>query len=71
MRFALPRHAHVTLLLRDSDGRRVRTLAHGAFDAGEHEVAWHPRGVRAGLYTAELRTGRVVTSRMVLVEREM
>src|SRR5439155_5202981 len=34
MRFALPRHAHVTLVLRDSDGRRVRTLVHRRFDAG-------------------------------------
>ena len=71
MRFALPRRARVTLVLRDADGHRVRTLARRAFEAGEHDVVWNPRRVRAGLYMAELRTGRVVTTRLVLIERMM
>jgi hypothetical protein len=58
--FALPKAATVTLEVFDAGGRRLRTLAHGAFAAGPHELAWDGRGedgatVGAGLLFVRLR----------------
>jgi flagellar hook assembly protein FlgD len=49
----------VDLAIHSVDGRRVRTLAHGMFDAGEHVLTWEgtdDRGVpvRPGLYFVRL-----------------
>ena len=55
LRFALPIAAKVTLDVLDIEGRRVRTLADGAFEAGEHVRTWDGLGDRrqrmaAGVY---------------------
>ena len=55
LRFALPVPARVTLEVHDIEGRRVRTLADGPFDAGEHVRRWDGLGERrqriaAGVY---------------------
>ena len=59
--FDLPRDAAVSLEVFDASGRRVATLADGAWPAGRHQVHWQPvdraGGVlRAGLYFAHFRT---------------
>lgn len=71
LRFTLPRAAHATLELYDSQGRRVRTLAHGEHVAGERAVGWNGRdgsgrAVRAGVYFARL-TSEGSTRRVRLV----
>jgi hypothetical protein len=60
--FALPLASAVTLEVYDASGRRVRTLARGAFAAGVHELAWDGRGedgspVAAGVLFVRLRAG--------------
>lgn len=70
--FDLPRGAgHVTLVLYDLAGRRVRTLVAGGIAPGRHRLAWDGRGddgqsVRPGVYLARLVTGLGArTSRLV------
>jgi hypothetical protein len=57
--FALAARGPVDLAIHSVDGRRVRTLARGIFEAGEHAVTWegtddHGAPVRPGLYFARL-----------------
>jgi hypothetical protein len=57
--FALAAKGPVDLAIHSVDGRRVRTLARGIFEAGEHAVTWegtddHGAPVRPGLYFARL-----------------
>jgi hypothetical protein len=74
IRFPLPSPESVRLRIYDAEGRWVRGLVDGAFDAGEHFVAWDGRtdeGERAssGTYFYQLstsegsKTGRLVITR--------
>jgi hypothetical protein len=59
LRFTLPDDGPVTLDVIDVKSRRVRTLAHGSFVAGVHDLAWDLRDdggrrVRPGLYFLRL-----------------
>jgi hypothetical protein len=61
-RLALPAASTVTLVLFDSQGRRVRALADRTFDAGRHEIRWDGRGasgqlLRSGVYHYRLEAG--------------
>jgi hypothetical protein len=74
IRFALPRHGLVTLLVYDVMGRRVTKLLDGALPAGEHELEWPLRGdngepVPPGLYFLHLRAGPLSATRRVVVIR--
>jgi hypothetical protein len=70
---ALPGETRVTLAIFDAGGRRVRTLASGAWPAGEHAIRWdgtNERGEPAGpgLYFARLQAGgRVLTRRLAMI----
>jgi hypothetical protein len=60
IRFAVPRHGHVTIEVYDLAGRRVRLLAEGAQEPGYHHVRWD------GLDDAGRRAGSgVYLSRMI------
>jgi endonuclease/exonuclease/phosphatase family metal-dependent hydrolase len=53
--FDLPRAAELAITIHDLSGRRVATLASGAWPAGRHSLGWDAaddagRGVAAGLY---------------------
>ncbi len=67
--FDLPRAETVTLEIFSVDGRAVRRLARGAFEAGPHRLMWDGRDgsgtpVPAGLYFARLTAGsKSVTAR--------
>ncbi len=73
LRFALPRASRVDLALFDAQGRRVRNLLSGVFDAGEHSVRWDGldeagRPMNNGLYFARLDAeGTTALSRFVLL----
>jgi uncharacterized repeat protein (TIGR01451 family) len=61
VRFTLAAAGRARLEVLDLQGRRVATLADGAFDAGEHAVAWRGtsddgRAVSAGVYFVRLET---------------
>ncbi|NNE09610.1 MAG: hypothetical protein HKN20_13705, partial [Gemmatimonadetes bacterium] len=71
--FTLPERGHVSLEVYDIAGRRVRTLAAGAFPAGDHSLDWdgtdeNGRPVASGMYFARFASGAALhSSRMVLV----
>ena len=70
--FALPRASRVTLELFDTQGRRVRTLASGTYEAGRWVRGWDladdtGRRVAAGLYLARLSTDAGARVRRVAV----
>ncbi len=72
--FELPRDGTVRLVVFDASGRRVRTLADGAFLAGRHRVAWDgadDRGTRVapGVYYARLEAGTASARRAIVVLR--
>jgi hypothetical protein len=71
--FRLPESGAGELAILDAAGRRVRSLARGAFSSGDHREAWDGRdeggrAVAAGLYFAQLRVdGRTLVSRRVVL----
>ena len=72
--FALARGAQIRLEVFDTSGRRVRTLADGAWAAGTGNVTWDladEAGARVppGLYLARLVAGGVSATRRVIVVR--
>ncbi|MBK8233742.1 MAG: T9SS type A sorting domain-containing protein [Candidatus Eisenbacteria bacterium] len=65
----------VRVELFDVAGRRVRTLASGAFPAGSHEINWE-RGasggqpIRSGVYFVRISTkGHLLTNKIVISDR--
>ncbi len=70
--FALPAAAQVTLEVLDLQGRRIRRIADGRFEAGTHALRWDGRASdgersRAGIYFVRLRheDGRLAVARLV------
>jgi hypothetical protein len=60
--FALPRAGEADVAVFDAGGRRIATLAHGAFAPGRNSTAWDGRDgdgqpARAGLYWVRLTVG--------------
>ena len=71
LRFGLAQRAHVTLAILDPAGRRVRTLARGEFEAGEHAAPWDGRdedgrAVAPGLYFARFETAGFTATRRIV-----
>jgi hypothetical protein len=67
--FTLPSAGHARVTVLDLAGRRVATLADGAFEAGPHRAAWTTPGA-PGVYLALLETGAGrVSRRFVVLER--
>ncbi len=74
LRFALPAAGAVRLAIFDVQGRRVRTLADGRYDAGRYDVRWDGADesgarVAGGFYFARFEAGgRVMEKRIVTCE---
>lgn len=72
--FTVPSDGHVTLVVYNLTGQRVRTLVDGRIIAGTHRVVWDGHDddgsiVAAGVYISRLEAmGTVVTGKMVLVK---
>jgi hypothetical protein len=58
--FALPRAMDVDLSVFDLGGRKIATLAKGAFAAGPYTRVWNGQGSAAGVYFVRLRAGSEV-----------
>ena len=73
IRFSLPSSDHVSLVIYDIQGREVRRLLDGDFDAGNHNVVWNGidnsnKSVSSGIYFYKLTTGdKTQTNRMTLL----
>jgi len=70
LRFALPSAAHVQIAMFDVAGRKIATLADGAYEAGRHGTTWK-RGTagRSGVYFARMIAGGRTLTQRVLVLR--
>lgn len=74
IRFVLPERGHVSLVIYDSSGRKVRSLLDEMGGDGAHEVTWDGRDDRggaqsSGVYFYRLQTGKHIESRkMVLLK---
>lgn len=66
VRFALPRATRASLVLLDVSGRRVRTLADGTLEAGEHAPTLETRDLPPGLYWLRLATPDGTRTRAVV-----
>lgn len=72
IRYSLPADAHVSLVIYNARGERVRTLVDESPGSGEHEAVWRGRddagaAVASGVYFARLVSEHgVLTSKMVL-----
>lgn len=72
IRFGLPARTNLSLAVHDVQGRRVRTLARGHWEAGEHALRWDGRDdagarVRGGLFLLRLETPqKSLTTRIVV-----
>lgn len=67
--FTLPEAAQVELAVFDRTGRRVATVAQGAFPAGTHRLTWQPQGLASGVYLVRLQAGGQVQNRKVVYVR--
>ena len=66
LRFTLPAAAQARLEVFDAQGRRVATLADGAFAPGEHAVEWRGDGIPPGVYLARLTTAAGSATRTIV-----
>ncbi len=69
VRFALPLAAQVDIGLFDIAGRRVATLAQGAFPAGVHARTWQAQGLHDGVYFIRLRADGIEVAHKVVLRR--
>ncbi len=72
--FTLPEREEVVLVIYDTGGRAVRTLARGAHRAAVHRVSWEGRDddgrpIAPGVYFARLRAGAFHAERRLTVVR--
>ena len=67
--FSLPEAARVELVIFDTQGRRVATLADGDFAAGPHALHWDASGEASGVYFYRITAGELrETRRMILLK---
>ncbi len=67
--FSLPEAARVELVIFDTQGRRVATLADGEFAAGPHALQWNASGEASGVYFYRITAGEAQeTHRMILLK---
>ncbi len=70
--FELPSDGQVEIGLYDAQGRRIRSLAAGAYEAGRHSLLWdgrddRGRAVSGGVYFLRLAEGRKRDSRRIVM----
>ncbi len=70
--FLLPVAAQASVEILDLQGRRIRTLARGAYGPGQHTIEWdrrtdHGSRAHAGIYLCRLRAGSIVDQRRIVL----
>jgi hypothetical protein len=64
----LPASAPVDLAVHDLAGRRIATIAHAVYGAGEHGFSWNGAGAHDGLYFVRLTVnGQVLSTRVAML----
>jgi hypothetical protein len=72
IRYALPRESHVTLIICNILGQRVRTLVNDARSAGRYEVTWDGKDERGfsvgtGMYLCRIEAGEYTNIQKMLL----
>ena len=67
LRIALPMQQNLRVVLYDTLGKEIRTVAQGLYAAGIHRVQMNVGGLRPGVYYYTLETGRARQARKLLV----
>jgi hypothetical protein len=72
IRYALPRESHVTLIIYNLLGQKVRVLVDNVRSAGSYEVSWDGRdeggnSVGSGMYFYRLETGQAAIVKKMLM----
>jgi len=57
IKYKLPESSYITLNIYNLMGQEIETLVNEFQFAGEHEIAWQPKGLPSGLYFYRLRAG--------------
>jgi hypothetical protein len=69
IRYALPQRSPVTLMIYNTLGQNVATLANGEIEAGYHEVKFDAPGLASGVYFYRLTAGTFVETKKLLLVR--
>jgi hypothetical protein len=69
IRYALPERSRVTLIVFNTLGQQVATLAEGELDAGYHEVNFDASSLASGVYLYRLTAGEHVQARKLILLR--
>ncbi len=69
IRYNLPHKSHVMLTIFNNLGQRVKDIAVGEQEAGQHEVRFDSAGLSSGVYYCRLQAGdRVQTKKLMLIK---
>ncbi len=74
IRFSLSQTAKTSIEIINQHGRRVRSLLSAEMEAGEHQLEWNGTDLSgmqlpSGLYLLQLRTGKEVINKKILLQR--
>ncbi len=74
IRFDLPKHSHVTLIIYNVLGQEIKTLFEGPKTTGTHSIKWDGkdalgRNVSSGIYLYRLETGNFIEVKKMVLSR--
>ncbi len=65
--FQLSQSSKITIELNDVSGRKVRTIAEGNFEAGDHQFSFERENLNAGVYLLQMRSeSGIVTQKLII-----
>ncbi len=67
--FSIPNTDHVVLSIYNISGQRVKTLVDEIIAAGNHSIRWSAEDAPSGLYIVQLRTGKQIVSRKIVLQK--
>jgi len=68
IQFSLPENATVKIELFDLSGRKIKTIAEGAFQAGNHELNLSAENMEKGIYFLQLNTGSDIAFQKIALQ---
>jgi polyhydroxybutyrate depolymerase len=69
IKYNLPESKNVTLKIYNLAGQEIETLVFGFQTAGEHQIAWQPKGLPSGIYFYRLQTDQFLETRKLIFQK--
>jgi hypothetical protein len=66
--FTIQQDADILIDLFDLSGKKVKTIAAGNFDAGNHTISFHPGNLSAGIYFLQLKTVMGIQQQKLIIQ---